>query len=69
VQTDHQNVIWSTIACHKSLRSGKTLTYQEIVALLKALDEIGAPLTCPHGRPLFKKISIDQIEKWIGRRG
>lgn len=69
VQTDYQNVIRSTIACHKSLRSGKTLTYQEIVALLKALDEIGAPLTCPHGRPLFKKISIDQIEKWIGRRG
>jgi DNA mismatch repair protein MutL len=56
------------IACHRSVRAGKRLQAAEIAGLLKDLDEVGSPLTCPHGRPLFKKIGRDEIERWIGRR-
>jgi DNA mismatch repair protein MutL len=68
-QTDERREeIISRIACHSSVRAGQTLSQPEIAALLKQLDEAGAPTTCPHGRPIFKRISIEEIEKWIGRR-
>ncbi len=56
------------VACHASVRAGRKLDAAEIAALLRDLDEAGSPLTCPHGRPLFKAIGRDEIEKWIGRR-
>jgi DNA mismatch repair protein MutL len=65
---DYMHGILSTIACHRSIRSGDMISRPEIAALLRDLDEIDSPLTCPHGRPLFKKIAIDEIERWIGRR-
>lgn len=65
---DYQHEILSSIACHASVRSGDSLSQPEIAALLDDLDRIGSPLTCPHGRPLYKKISKDEIERWIGRR-
>ena len=58
----------SRVACHASVRAGRKLDAAEIAALLRDLDEAGSPLTCPHGRPLFKAIGRDEIEKWIGRR-
>ena len=65
---DYLHDILATIACHTSIRAGRRLAGPEMAALLKDLDEIGSPLTCPHGRPLCKKISTDEIERWIGRR-
>jgi DNA mismatch repair protein MutL len=65
---DYMHGILSTIACHRSIRSGDMLSRPEITALLRDLDENDSPHTCPHGRPLFKKIAIDEIERWIGRR-
>jgi DNA mismatch repair protein MutL len=68
-QTDERREeIISRIACHSSVRAGQSLTQFEIAALLRQLDEAGAPTTCPHGRPIFKRITIEEIEKWIGRR-
>ncbi len=68
-QTDERREeIISRIACHKSVRAGQTLTQPEIAALLRQLDEAGAPTTCPHGRPIFKRITLEEIERWIGRK-
>jgi DNA mismatch repair protein MutL len=58
----------ATIACHSSVRAGKKLTLPEAAKLLNELDNIGSPITCPHGRPLFRKITKEEIERWIGRR-
>lgn len=65
---DYLHDIIATMACHASIRSGYSIAPDEVTALLKDLDEIGSPLTCPHGRPLFKKIGLEEIERWIGRR-
>ncbi|MCD6569175.1 MAG: DNA mismatch repair endonuclease MutL [Deltaproteobacteria bacterium] len=65
---DYINNIIATIACHKSVTAGMILSSQEISALLRDLDDLGSPHTCPHGRPLYKKITLSEIEKWIGRR-
>ncbi len=65
---EYLNELLIRIACHSSIRAGKRLHHAEIEGLLKDLDEVGSPLTCPHGRPLFKRIGADEIERWIGRR-
>lgn len=65
---EYRNDVLARIACHSSVRAGKKLQTAEIDALLRDLDEVGSPLTCPHGRPLFKQIGRDEIERWIGRR-
>jgi DNA mismatch repair protein MutL len=65
---DRFNSMIATIACHASVRAGKTLTLPEAANLLGELDNTGTPLTCPHGRPLFRKITREEIERWIGRR-
>ncbi|MBN2297604.1 MAG: hypothetical protein JXM72_03370, partial [Deltaproteobacteria bacterium] len=65
---DYLHDILASVACHASIRSGAGLAGSEIEALLRDLDEIGSPLTCPHGRPLFKRIGSEEIERWIKRR-
>jgi DNA mismatch repair protein MutL len=66
--SEHLKELMATVACHASVRAGKALNLAEASALLRELDEVGSPLTCPHGRPLFKKIDREEIERWIGRR-
>ena len=65
---DHRHDVLARIACHGSVRAGRRLGREEVLRLLKDLDEVGSPATCPHGRPLFKHIGRDEIERWIGRR-
>jgi DNA mismatch repair protein MutL len=65
---DRLDELMASIACHASVRAGKTISMTEASALLRDLDRAGSPLTCPHGRPLFKKIGREEIERWIGRR-
>jgi DNA mismatch repair protein MutL len=65
---ERRKEIISRIACHSSVRAGQALSQHEIASLLRQLDEAGSPATCPHGRPIFKRITIEEIEKWIGRR-
>ncbi len=65
---DHLDDIIATIACHRSITAGKKLDETQIIALLEDLDEVGSPRSCPHGRPLYKKIGIEEIERWLARR-
>ncbi|HQI81442.1 MAG TPA: DNA mismatch repair endonuclease MutL, partial [Deltaproteobacteria bacterium] len=60
--------VLATAACHASVRAGRALTMEEARNLLSELDRTGAPQTCPHGRPLFRRIDVAEIEKWMGRR-
>ncbi|MDT8272648.1 MAG: DNA mismatch repair endonuclease MutL [Desulfomonilia bacterium] len=66
--TDHFDGMIARIACHRSITSGSRLADEEIRALLGDLDRAENSQTCPHGRPLFKKIGKAEIERWIGRR-
>jgi DNA mismatch repair protein MutL len=60
--------VLATVACHASVRAGRALSVEEARNLLSELDRAGAPQTCPHGRPLFRRIDVAEIEKWMGRR-
>jgi DNA mismatch repair protein MutL len=60
------NIIKS-LACHSAVRSGKTLTDEEMRELIRQLEKTNLPNTCPHGRPTILHLSIQQLEKEFGR--
>jgi len=60
--------VLASMACHGSVRAGKTMPMEEIKSLLAQLDDTPFGTNCPHGRPIFRKMSIVEIEKMFGRR-
>ncbi|MDV2989561.1 MAG: DNA mismatch repair endonuclease MutL [Dehalogenimonas sp.] len=55
------------IACHSAVRSGKSLTQEEIRALLLDLEKAEVPNTCPHGRPTLMKLETVALERHFKR--
>ena len=57
-----------SVACHGSIRAGKTLSQQEMSELTRQLEECQQPNTCPHGRPTMIHLSSSHLEREFGRR-
>jgi DNA mismatch repair protein MutL len=57
----------ATVACHSSLRSGDAVDPLEVEALLKALDELSGPPSCPHGRPVAVRMATPELARRFGR--
>ena len=49
------------------MKANEKLTNEEIEILLDKLYEIDE-YTCPHGRPIILKLSLDDIEKGFKRK-
>jgi DNA mismatch repair protein MutL len=63
-----EDVTAASIACHGAIRAGKSLTEQEMAALLEQLEATPNPHTCPHGRPTMVHFSSHHMEREFGRR-
>ncbi len=59
--------VFSTAACHSSIRAGQTLSSFEAKKLLEQMECTEHSLNCPHGRPASIKLNFDQIEKFFKR--
>jgi len=57
----------SLMACHGAVRAGQRLSHEEMVSLVEHLGEVEVPTNCPHGRPVFKRLSFYEIEKMFRR--
>jgi DNA mismatch repair protein MutL len=57
----------SLMACHGAIRAGQRLSKEEMIVLVDQLDEVEVPTNCPHGRPVFKRLSFYEIEKMFRR--
>ena len=55
------------LACHGSIRVGRTLRNDEIAALLADLDATEFKTNCPHGRPVHVRFGRGQIERMFRR--
>jgi len=64
---DAVDLVLATMACHGSVRAGDTLSSEEAVALLRALDTVDFRGHCPHGRPVVTRIGFDDLERRVGR--
>ena len=59
--------LFATLACHSARRFGDHLPTEEQRAILEGLDSIPWAQTCPHGRPVARRISRGEIERRFGR--
>ncbi len=56
------------VACHVAVKAGDILSPEEQQALLDALWRTWSPATCPHGRPAFISITLEELERRFQRR-
>ncbi len=57
----------ATMACHSAVRAGQALSTDEMVALLRSMDEFPLSGFCPHGRPVQVEYTLSQMERDFGR--
>jgi len=55
------------MACRGAVKAGETLAPEAIAALLVQLDEIPVSSHCPHGRPLWRLMSYQDIRQSFRR--
>ncbi len=64
---DWSESIAMSMACHSAVRAGQILTHEEMEELVRQLERVAIPHTCPHGRPTMIHLSSQQLEKEFGR--
>ena len=59
--------LFSSIACHNSIRAGRKMNIEEMNNLLRLMETTPNSGQCNHGRPTFIELNIKYMEKLFGR--
>jgi len=65
---DKRDKIFASLACKAAIKAKRVLSYEEVSALCRELDETPFRLTCPHGRPITISFSLNEIERIFKRK-
>lgn len=57
------------LACHSAIKKHHALSPELALRLIQDLQACQVPHTCPHGRPVLKKLTLGELERSFGRRG
>jgi DNA mismatch repair protein MutL len=58
----------ASFSCRSAIKAGEPLREEEMRELVDQLFGTENPYTCPHGRPIVIRISMDELEKRFHRR-
>ncbi len=59
--------IAASIACHAAIKVNMALEQNKMEWLLAELSKTDVPFTCPHGRPVVLRYSVEEIQKAFKR--
>ncbi len=61
------DTILATMACKAAVKAGTKLSSQEIDNLLNEMTKADLFSHCPHGRPVVKQFTREEVKKWFYR--
>lgn len=56
------------MACKAAVKAGDPLNLDEMTRLMSDLSRCEIPWSCPHGRPPFVRLPLEELEKYFERR-
>lgn len=62
-----RNEVAKVVACKGAIKAGQRLSIIEMRSLIDRLFACENPYTCPHGRPIIIKFSLDELATRFGR--
>lgn len=65
--TNEKDNLAKSYACKSAIKAGDPLTEKEMISLIDNLFATKLPYVCPHGRPVFIKLTIDELDRRFGR--
>jgi len=64
-----EEILIARVCKQVAVKAGQVLSYEEMAALIRQLEDCESPRTCPHGRPTMLHMSAEQLAKEFGRLG
>jgi DNA mismatch repair protein MutL len=67
IMAEKMDWFYHNVACRSAIKAGNKSTPQELIELVKKLEENPQIRYCPHGRPVCIVMTKSEIEKQFGR--